>query len=154
MENRNDIALQQKLDKQQYVSQELIEVRLPVTLPFMNDWSQFESYEGETTINGHHYRYVKRKLEKGELVLLCIPNQNKDNIKKAGDDYFKQVTDLPAEKKAKNNHKVVKVNINEFTSLDVELFSDYTLNHRLKFPTYHSRYSSFKPATPSHPPNA
>jgi F0F1-type ATP synthase gamma subunit len=84
---------------------------------------------------------VKRKLEKGELVLLCIPNQNKDNIKKAGDDYFKQVTDLPAEKKAKNNHKVVKVNINEFTSLDVELFSDYTLNHRLKFPTYHSRYS-------------
>jgi len=53
MENRNDIALQQKLDKQQYASRELIEVRVPVTLPYMNDWSQFESYEGETTINGH-----------------------------------------------------------------------------------------------------
>jgi hypothetical protein len=42
MENRNDIALQQKLDKQQYASQELIEVRVPVTLPYMNDWSQFD----------------------------------------------------------------------------------------------------------------
>ncbi len=153
-ENRSDLVLQDKLNKQEYADQELVELRVPLHLPYLSDWKEFESFEGETTINGHHYRYVKRKLEKGELVLLCIPNQHKDNISKAGDDYFKQVNDLPVEKKAKSNQKVLKSVLNDFCYIDPGLPEAYTLNRRQEFSIFPLHFSSFNPDTPLQPPNA
>jgi len=147
------VVLQDQLNKQEYAEQELIELRVPLHLPYVSDWNEFQSYEGETTINGHHYRYVKRKLEKGVLVLLCIPNENKDNISKAGDDYFKQVNDLPLEKKAKNNQKILKSGFNDFCYLDPGLFEPFPMNGGQEFSIFPLHFSSIKPATPGQPPN-
>ena len=154
LENRSDLVLQDKLNKQEYSEQELIELRVPLHLPYLSDWNEFEAYEGETTINGHHYRYVKRKLEKGELVLLCIPNQHKDKISKAGDDYFKQVNDLPIEKKSKNNQKVLKPGFNDFCNIEPVLSEAYALNGAREFSIFSLHFSSIKPATLLRPPNA
>jgi len=154
LENRSDLVLQDQLNKQEYSEQELIELRVPLHLPYLSDWNEFETYEGETTINGHHYRYVKRKLEKGELVLLCIPNQHKDNISKAGDDYFKQVNDLPVEKKAKGSQKVLKSGFNDILYIDTHLSGALPMNGDLEFSVIPLHYSSIKPATPWQPPNA
>jgi hypothetical protein len=154
IEKRSDVALQEKLNKHEYVAQELVELRVPVNLPYLSDWDQFESYEGETTINGHHYRYVKRKLEKGQLILLCIPNQDKDKLKTAGDEYFKQINDLPVEKKAKNGKKILKSNLNDISSLEPDLSDDYHHCVKQKFAGYHLHFSSVKPPPPAQPPNA
>ena len=112
--------MQAKLDNQQYDASDLIELRVPLNLPYISDWKDFENYAGETTINGQHYRYVKRKLEKGELVFLCLPNQNGDQLQKAGNEFFKQVNDIPStEKKSKQPLKVTKATGNEFTCVDM-----------------------------------
>lgn len=94
LENKATTHLQAKLDQQEYDESNLIELRVPLNMPYIGDWSDFETYEGETEINGVHYKYVKRKVDKGELVLLCIPNEVKTNLRSAEQTYFKLVNDI------------------------------------------------------------
>ena len=147
------MVFQDKLQKHQYAEHELVELRVPLHLPYLSDWNDFEQYHGETTINGNHYRFVKRKLEKGELVLLCIRNQQRDNISKAGNDYFKQVNDLPVEKKGKNNQKLVKSGLNDISCIEPGLSEPFGSTLKPKYCFFYQVLTSVEPATPTKPPN-
>ena len=105
MEHRSDLALESKIDREQYDENSLIELRVPMNAPYLaTNSTAFERVEGEIEIEGTHYRYVKRKVENGELVLLCIPNEHKKKIQNSRVDFFKLVNDLnqSAEGKSKN----------------------------------------------------
>ncbi len=83
-----------KLDKLEYNEAELIEVKVPIRLPYQTDWKDFERYDGEIEINGVHYNYVKRKVQNDSLILLCIPNTDKMKIYNAREEFFSLVNDL------------------------------------------------------------
>jgi hypothetical protein len=94
MEDTSTARMEARLDENDYDPSQLIELRVPINLPYYNDWSEFERYSGEIEIDGIHYNYVKRKIEKGELVLLCLPNNDKQMLQSARDQFFKLVNDL------------------------------------------------------------
>jgi hypothetical protein len=118
LQERSDVQLEARLDNNDYNESELIEIRVPINLPYHNDWTDFERYDGEAEINGIHYKYVKRKVEKGELVLMCLPNNEKQLLQTARDNFFKLVNDLQQPDSGK---KTDKGNSNSFKSL----FSEY-----------------------------
>ena len=102
----SDISLEAKVEKQEYDESQLIELRIPINLPYHNDWTGFERFSGEVEIDGVHYKYVKRKVERGELVLMCLPNSEKQQLQTARDNFFKLVNDLQQNdtgKKSENN---------------------------------------------------
>jgi hypothetical protein len=105
LEQQASLSLQQRLDSDQYDNQNLVEVKVPIHLPYLSNWSHFEKYQGETEINGVHYKYVERKLINDTLVLLCIANQTKNELRTAQSDYFKQVNDLQGANKKSSNGK-------------------------------------------------
>ena len=82
------------LDRNEYEESHLTEIRIPFTLPYNTNTGDNERFKGEIEIGGVHYKYVKRKVENGELVLLCILNTEKEKIQSARDDFFKMVNDL------------------------------------------------------------
>jgi hypothetical protein len=94
LQHRSDSHLEAQLDQQQYNEASLLEIRIPLNMPYQNISSDFERYDGEIEFNGIHYKYVKRKVEKGELVLLCLPNENRMRLQNARDEFFKLVNDL------------------------------------------------------------
>jgi hypothetical protein len=120
LEQQASTSLQQKLDLDQYDNNSLIEVKVPVSLPYLSSWTSFEKYQGETEINGVHYKYVKRKLVNDTLVLLCIPNETKNELRTARSDYFKQVNDLQTTSKKTNSGKdqSVKIPISDYLIKD------------------------------------
>ena len=96
--------LQVKLDEEQYNKEDLVEVKIPINLPYHSNWKEFERFDGEVDINGVHYRYVMRKIYNDSLVLLCIPNQVKNKVQAVQDQFAGLVTDLqknPAQQKSK-----------------------------------------------------
>ncbi len=148
---KGNLTLQQKLDKEQYDPTDLVELRLPLNLPYISDWADYENFDGETIIDGLHYRYVKRKLYKGELILLCVPDQNSNKLQKAGNEYFKQVNDIPqSEKKSK---QTVKASTGEYTCNDFGEGSLAVAIHSELKSDYQQLYSSIKLPTPAQPPN-
>jgi hypothetical protein len=98
--------IQAALDKEAYDSSELITIRMPFSLPYANSGSEFERVKGEIELDGRVYKLVKQRVYEGELILLCIPDDQKTRVRAAGEDYYKGVNDLsglPGSQKQKNS---------------------------------------------------
>lgn len=98
-----DNKLEAKLDRNDYDESQLIEIKVPVNMPYQSDWAGFERVDGDIEVNGIHYKYVKRKVQDGQLVLKCIPNQDKQRLESAKDDIFKMTNDLQQDNAAKKS---------------------------------------------------
>jgi hypothetical protein len=103
LQHRSDARLEAQLDQQQYNEASLIEIRVPLNMPYQSISSSYERYDGEIEFNGIHYKYVKRKVENGELVLLCLPNENRMRLQNSRDEFFKLVNDLQHNSQSKNS---------------------------------------------------
>ena len=125
LEHQAAAEIEARLDLNHYNDEELIEFRVPLNLPYQTNWKEFERFDGEVEIDGVHYKYVKRKVEDGKLVVLCIPNETKMKLQTARDEFFKLVNDLsqPAKKGEKNSTGVFK----SFTSEYWQSISEWTL---------------------------
>lgn len=93
---RSDQQLIQLLDKSEYNDSELIEVKIALHTPYLTSWSDYERVDGEATVNGVFYSYVKRKIYNDTLYLLCLPNKNKTQLTAARIEYANKVQDVPA----------------------------------------------------------
>ena len=87
-------------------------------MPYQASQSNYERHYGEMEINGKIYTYVKRKVEEGYLVLKCIPNTAKQDIKNADNVLFTANNGLDQEH---NNDK----NNSPLNNLFKSIFSDY-----------------------------
>lgn len=94
-----------KLDREEYAEQDLIELKIPVSLPYQNSQERFERYEGEIEIDGIHYNFVKRRLSNDSIILLCLPNKDKTKLANAKDNFFKQINGLDSTPWEKNTRK-------------------------------------------------
>lgn len=111
MEQQQSTQLELQLDNKQYDETALIEIRVPVNLPYQTDWKEFERVDGEVEFNGMHYKFVERKLYGGEMIYKCIPNEGKELLVNARENFFKLVNDLQTQqssnkKSSTNNHSV------------------------------------------------
>jgi hypothetical protein len=91
-----------RIDRSEYDDKDLIEVKVPVNLPYQTNWQDFERYDGEIQIAGVHYNYVKRKLQNDTLILMCIPNTDKMKLFNARETFFSLVNDMQQTESGKN----------------------------------------------------
>ena len=94
LQHRADQRLEARFDLNDYDESQLLEMRVALNMPYQAQSSDFERIDGEIEIDGIQYKYVKRKIEMGELVLLCLPNHSKMQLKAAKNNFFQLVNDL------------------------------------------------------------
>ena len=155
IENKVTAKLEQKISSGNYREDQLVEIQIPLNMPYYSD-KDYENVYGETDWNGNHYRYVKRKVSGNILYLLCLPNKEKTNIVKAENEFTKTVNDIPANKQgSQQKNNLIKLLTTEFrindTSVDENNFSTISLS-------YFSRNTEirnlFTPLTDAQPPEA
>lgn len=112
LEQRADILLEESFDRDQIDESMLVEIKIPVRLPYQIERKEFERCDGEVEYKGVYYKYVKRKLEGDSLVLLCLPNSEKKIYQSTRDKVFQLVNNFkhPQEKKADNIFKNIITN--------------------------------------------
>ena len=120
--------LTKAIDQNKFDESALVEVKLRLNLPYVTSQSDYERYEGEITINGHHHNYVKRKVSGDTLYLLCLPNREKDKLQVAENNYGIESNDFDPEHK--NDAAAKKTNT--FNQYPLQ-FSDYTIHAPLHF---------------------
>jgi hypothetical protein len=99
MQQKLNDQLEVRLDNNAYDESQLVELKIPINLPYQSSWSSYQRYNGEIEINGILYKYVKRKVSNDTLFLMCIANTKKMHLQTAKDDFFKISNDL-----AQNNN--------------------------------------------------
>lgn len=147
--------LEHKLDAGEYDENRLVEVKIPVRLPYLASWSVYETYYGETEWNGEYYQYVKRKLSNDTLYLLCIPHDEKTRIQAAKTDYFKSVNNLPIENGSPQSKQAsfVKLLLSEYLQDNYD--NDFivpAMGNKFPYPDYFTFCNQYDPSTPAQPP--
>jgi hypothetical protein len=82
LQTEADRQLEIRIDNDEYSEDQLVEIRVTLDMPYQNRQTGFERHYGEITIEGKAYTYVKRKIEGDVLVLKCIANNIKQELKK------------------------------------------------------------------------
>jgi len=147
--------LEQKIAAGKYSDEQLVEIRIPLNMPYYTD-KDYETVYGETDWNGEHYRYVKRKVSENTLYLLCLPNKEKTSIVKVKNEFTKTVNDIPGnEQGSPQKSSLIKLLTAEFrvneSTIDINNYSISSLS-------FVSRNADAKdlfiPLTDAQPPEA
>jgi hypothetical protein len=146
LQQQNAFAIEARIDKDQYDDSELISIKVSLNLPYYNGYAEFERTYGSVNIDGIDYEYVKRRVYKDTLELLCIPNYEKTKLSTVSGEIAKGV--------AENGSQPAKKPITIKT-----LMPDYFLqlaDHQLvpstqSIATYFSKYNDALPVNYSSP---
>jgi len=82
-----------------YNVQELTEVRIPVNLPGIADWKGYENISGQLRLGDACYNYVKMKMTRTAMYLMCVPNYESTRLSGQNIIEAKAVRHLPVPKK-------------------------------------------------------
>ena len=93
-EQKADMAMESRLDKDQYDVNDLISITVPLDNPYQLEQRNFQRIDGEFNFQGKNFKYVKRKVTDGKLILLCIPDARKMILKKGKAEYGNAANDL------------------------------------------------------------
>ena len=158
-EKQANLALEQKFDNSDYDERQLIEIKVPLKMPYQTNWKEFERFDGEIEVNGIHYKYVKRAVYNDSLILLCLPNEDKMKLLSARDEFFKLVNDVqnPSTNKKSDsgNSHSVKNPVTEYYNINNNwLIPKLTALHYQYYIESFSYYSSGFTKSSEQPPDA
>ena len=91
------------------LEKDLILVKFPFNVPYLYASNEYESTDGEVNVNGVIYNYVKRKIARDTLFLMCIENKEKTLIEAKRAEFFNKVNDLDLNTSKKSGAKQLKV---------------------------------------------
>jgi hypothetical protein len=74
LEYKTDHFFTEQTRKGLYNSNDLTEVKLPANLPGITDWKHYENISGQVQFGNTSYNYVKMKITRNAIYLMCIPN--------------------------------------------------------------------------------
>jgi hypothetical protein len=143
-QQQSDTRLEASFDKNDFNEAELVAIKIPLSLPYINNQQNFERVDGEITVKGKIYKYVKRKIADGNLILLCLPDNNKMRIESAKHDFFKNANDIAQNdhsKKSNNTKGFFKNLVGEYdchTGISTPVFSNlsnriYSIKEQLSY---------------------
>ena len=76
-----------------------IELKIPVNMPTIQDWTEYESVAGQIQLKDAYYNYVKLKMTRDTMYMICLPNTAKTRLVKENVIAAKMINDVPATKK-------------------------------------------------------
>jgi hypothetical protein len=102
---QNDLQVINTLDAGKYDKSQTFTIKIPVSIPYKADQTEFERVDGEFAYEGEFYRTIKQKYAADTLTIICYKDPNTKIIQNALADYVKTFTDKPNDQK--DNAKIV-----------------------------------------------
>jgi hypothetical protein len=103
MQNQAKHNLLQRLDANNYSSNEVVVLTIPLTLPYPVNQNGYERVDGDFEYKGEYFKLVKQKLENDTLFIVCIRDVAAKKIEVAMSDFTKLSNNVPAGSKQAQN---------------------------------------------------
>jgi hypothetical protein len=91
----SDNFFKKQTNKGLYNINDLTEVKLPVNMPNMSDWGVYEDIKGQVRFADASYNYVKMKITRYAIYLLCVPNYETTRLNTENIICAKNIKDIP-----------------------------------------------------------
>jgi cbb3-type cytochrome oxidase subunit 3 len=141
-ERKSDVAMESRLDMNQYDESELLSLTIPLNNPYQIEQTRFERINGEINFQGKTYKLVKRKVTEGNLVILCVPDIRKMILKKAKTEFGNGASGLTSSSKNSSGSQTQKNfggsdYLKQFANLEIGKFENvivvYHSHHQIYF---------------------
>jgi len=96
---KSDKFFKEQISKGLYNVNDLTEVTIPVDLPSIRDWRTFENISGHISFGNATYNYVKMRMTRKALYLMCIPNYETTRFADSNVLVAKGIKDIPVSPK-------------------------------------------------------
>jgi hypothetical protein len=114
---QSDNSITEQINNNRYKPTDLVEVKIPVHLN-IQDWDDFKPITGRIKVKETCYNYAELKMTRDTLYLMCISNNDKARLIKAGVIYAKAVNDvLPVSKKGHDQSTKKENTLSEYNLL-------------------------------------
>ena len=123
LETKAHQSLEANLDNNNYDEADLIEIRVPLNMPYQQRFTGFERHYGDIEIDGKSYTYVKRKIEGDVVIFKCIANVSKQELKEKENELAK--SNAPVNDTNKKQGSATKIFSGDY---DVKSFFDYSIS--------------------------
>jgi hypothetical protein len=122
LETKAQQSLEANLDNNNYDEADLVEIRVPLNMPYQQRFTDYERHYGDIEIDGQSYTYVKRKIEGDVVIFKCIANTSKQELKEKENELAK--SNAPVNDTNKKQSSSVKTFSGDY---DDKSFFDYTI---------------------------
>ncbi len=89
----------EQINRNRYNVDDLTEIKVPVNLPGITDWKNYEKLSGRIQFGASAYNYVKIRMTRNAIYLVCIPNYETTHLAETNVIYARQIPDIPVTKK-------------------------------------------------------
>lgn len=138
LQDRANASLEFQLDNNKYDESQLISIKIPANLPYYTNSRHYDRVDGQISINGKHYNYVKRRLFNDSLEYLCIASEEKTRLSHARDEFFKLINDLQHPQNKKCGNSIAGKNLlAEYCQPMVSYRFEFDINVRIKHNSFY-----------------
>lgn len=147
----NEKEMKALFDDDNFLPEEEITIKVPITIPYGTDSRGFTRVDGEFEHEGEVYRMVKQRYLSDTLYIVCVKDAKSKEIKQALNDYVKSFTDKPSSEKGgtKTIQNFIKDYISSSTTLQHEVSG---WNKMISYSTHSSLFESLAIHLNSPPP--
>ena len=86
---------EEQISKNLYKASDLVEIKIPVNLPKITNWNSYERISGTIQLQENWYNYVKLKMTRDTLFVMCVPNYKTTRLINANIIYAREVSEAP-----------------------------------------------------------
>lgn len=151
--HQSDVQMVKQIFDNKINDAKLIEIKIPVHMPTIQDWSEYEVITGQIQLKDAYYNYVRLRMTRDTMYFICVPNTVKTNLVKANVITAKEINDVPLSKKG--DASVKKINTLSEYSLQAFLYEFSPFGEKLQPNTRSVQFNLADPyiASPGKPPN-
>ncbi|MCR8556647.1 hypothetical protein KXD93_03295 [Mucilaginibacter sp. BJC16-A38] len=97
--HKSDVQMVKQIFDNKIDNKKFIEIKIPVNMPTIQDWTEYEVVQGQINVKGTYYNYVKLKMTRDTTYFICIANTAKTQLVNAKISTSKEINDIPQNKK-------------------------------------------------------
>jgi hypothetical protein len=148
---KNAQEMKALFDNDNYLPEEEVVIKVPITVPYATDSRSFTRVDGEFEHQGEVYRMVKQRYLSDTLFIVCVKDPTSRTIKQALADYVKTFSDKPSGDKS--NTKTLQLLIKDYISSSIEVQSaGIGWQEAIAFGASALEYNSVSPTRTGPPP--
>ena len=96
---RSDKLFNEQISMDRYSLDDLVAVKLPVNMPTIDDWKDYQYISGQVQFQNNSYNYVQIKMTRDTVYLMCVPNYKKARLINQNIIDARKIADIPNGKK-------------------------------------------------------
>jgi hypothetical protein len=153
--HQSDVQMVKQIFDNKIDDTKLIEIKIPVNMPTIQDWSEYEVIQGQIQLKNAYYNYVRLKMTRDTMYFICIPNTVKTQLVKANIITAKEINDVPLTKKGQQAPlKKVNTSLSEYNLQAFQYrYADFETRIKPVAKTVHFTLNSPFIDSPGKPPN-